>query len=78
MKLKKDLGLFKKGNRWADPDTEQASTYMRQLYEDVDYGKKIAVRAKADIEDKLSMERIAGIIKDRIEEIYEEQADCNY
>lgn len=78
VKLKKDLGLFKKGNRWADPDIEQASIYMRQLYEDVDYGKKIAVRAKADIEDKLSMERIAEIIKDRIEEIYEEQANCNY
>lgn len=77
VELKKDLGLFKKGNRWADPDTEQAVAYMRMLYEDADYGREIAVRAKAYIEDKLSMERIAESIKDRIEEIYEEQANRN-
>ena len=27
VELKNDLGLFKKGNRWADPDIGQAASY---------------------------------------------------
>lgn len=72
VELKNDLGLFKKGNRWADPDIGQAASYMKRLYEDPAYGREMAHRAKSYIEDRLSMERISGIIVERIGEIYEE------
>ena len=78
VELKNDLGLFKKGNRWADPDIGQAASYMKRLYEDPAYGREMAHRAKSYIEDRLSMERISGIIVERIGEIYEEQENRNY
>ena len=71
VELKKDLGLFKKGNRWAEPDVEQAADYMRCLYHDPKYAHEMAERAKAYIEERLSMKQIVGIIEERIGEIYE-------
>ena len=78
MELKRDLGLFKKGNRWADPDIGQAASYMRRLYEDPAYGRELAHRAKSYIEDRPSMDRISGIIEERIGEIYEEQENRSH
>ena len=45
---------------------------MKHLCEDPAYGREMAHRAKSYIEDRLSMERISGIIVERIGEIYEE------
>lgn len=78
VELKRDLGLFKKGNRWADPDAEQAAAYMRHLYESPSWGQEMACRAKEYIEDKLSMKRIAEMIEERIGEIYEEQENRSH
>jgi glycosyltransferase involved in cell wall biosynthesis len=67
--IEKDAGVFKKGNRWADPDITQASEYMKKLFNEKDYYDKLAVKAKAHIEEKLSMEKATGLINKRIEDI---------
>lgn len=69
--LKEDIGSFKKGSRWADPDVRQASEYMRRLYDNVGFGESIALRAKEHINKCLSMEQVVRCIKERIEDIYE-------
>ena len=71
VELECDLGFFKKGNRWADPDIAQAAEYMKRLYQEPEYGRQKARCAKEYIENKLGMKRITGIIEKRIGEIYE-------
>ncbi|MGB8452458.1 MAG: glycosyltransferase family 4 protein [Anaerocolumna sp.] len=68
--IEKDLGPFKKGNRWADPDVGDAAGYMRELYDNPLYYKKIADKAKSYIDDKLSMDKATQLINHRIKEIY--------
>jgi len=68
--IDKDCGPYQAGNRWADPDLEQASRYMQRLFQDSDYCQRIAESAKTYIKDKLSSKRAATLIKNRIAEIY--------
>ncbi len=72
IELDQDMGPFKKGNRWADPDLSEAAKYMEKLYVDRDYYSKIALNAKKHITDKLSMDRATGLIQERINEIMEQ------
>ena len=67
--IEKDQGPYEAGNRWADPDIEQAAGYMRMLYEDRESGSRIADKAKAHITEKLSPKRAAELISNRINEI---------
>jgi glycosyltransferase involved in cell wall biosynthesis len=68
--IEDDVGPYKKGNRWADPDIEQASTYMRRLYQEPEYGRELAEKSQAYIQEKLGLEQAAALIKNRIDEIY--------
>jgi glycosyltransferase involved in cell wall biosynthesis len=68
----RDIGVYKKGSRWAEPDEEQAAGYMRRLYEDREFGRTLAEKAREHIEEALNTERIAARMRERIEEIYRE------
>lgn len=70
VELKEDLGLFKKGNRWAEPDVEQAALYMRKLYKEPEYCRQISKRAAEYIKEQLSMEKAVSIINERVARIY--------
>lgn len=72
VELKEDLGLFKKGNHWADPDVEHAASYMKELYEKPELYQRIAEDAKCHIKEKLSMSQAVDIINNRINIIYGE------
>jgi glycosyltransferase involved in cell wall biosynthesis len=69
--IEEDCGPYEAGNRWADPDVSQAAGYMRKLFEDEGFRRQIADSAKAHIKEKLSPERSAAMMRDRIEEIYQ-------
>ena len=71
--IKKDHGPYEAGNRWADPDIRQAAGYMRKLYDDKEFYQRIAINAKSHITEKLSTERAARLIQNRIAEIYESE-----
>jgi glycosyltransferase involved in cell wall biosynthesis len=66
----RDSGSYKKGARWASPDEDQASAYMRRLYEDKPYRNSISKRARAHISETLNLERAARRVRNRIDEIY--------
>lgn len=70
IELKEDIGLFKKGNHWADPDVNQAAMYMKKLYSDPSYRAQIVAAAQSYIKERLSMERAVNIINDRVNVIY--------
>jgi len=70
--LDRDIGSFKKGNRWAEPDVKQAAGYMRRLYEEPAYCHMLSQKAKDHIEKKLSMANAVEIINNRISTIYKD------
>ncbi len=74
--LKKTIGPYEKGNRWADADTEHAAYYMKRLCENKEYREKIGENARKRIEENLTYEFTAGIMKSRLKEIYEEDSIC--
>ena len=67
--LAEDVGPFKKGNRWADPDVTQAAEYMKKLSQDKVFYDDISSKAKAYINEKLGMQSITGLIEERLHEI---------
>lgn len=67
--IDKDLGPFKKGNRWADPDIKEAAIFMKKLYNDRLYYNDIAFKAQSYIKEKLSIKKAVELIEQRIKEI---------
>ncbi len=76
IKLKKTIGPYEKGNRWADADTGHAAYYMKMLWENKEYREEIGKNARKRIEENLTYEFTAGIMKSRLKEIYEEDSIC--
>ena len=58
--LDRDIGSFKRGNRWAEPDVIQGAEYMRKLYEEPEFYRIISIKANDYIEKKLSMSNVVG------------------
>lgn len=68
--LEKDYGIFKKGNRWAEPDINHAAIYMRKLFDDKEFYKDMSVKAQSYIRRNLNLEKASKAIESRIREIY--------
>lgn len=62
--INKDIGYYKKGNRWADANVKTAAEYMQKLFKDKNYYKSKKEKAEEYVRIKLSLE----IIKQKIEE----------
>lgn len=67
--LKKTCEPYKKGTRWAEPDTDIAAGYMKRLLENVSYYEDKVVKAKSYVSEKLSMESAVDRMRARIEYI---------
>lgn len=72
--IEKDCGPYPKGERWAEPDLEQAAYYMRKLYEDTEYYQRIKENGKKAIQTILGREQAGQKIKIRIDEILSQQS----
>lgn len=70
--IEEDMPPFKKGNHWADPDVSQAAGYMSRLFEDGEFYDALGKKAKVHVKRELGMERAAGVMKMRLEEITRE------
>ncbi|HWO71983.1 MAG TPA: glycosyltransferase [Dehalococcoidia bacterium] len=68
-RLPADLGPYKKGWTWAEPDLDAAAEAMRRVYEDRDDAAARAARGRADIARLLSPESIGRSIRERLEAI---------
>jgi len=77
IEIKEDMPPFKKGYRWADPDIDQASQYMKKLFKDSDFHNKIAVNAKLYIKEKLNMEHSVLLLEKRLNEIMKMESRGN-
>ena len=69
--IKHDAGAYKAGNRWAEPSVTHAAEFMKKLHNDKMFRNELAQKAKAHTRHHLAPERVAAMMKNRIEEIYE-------
>ena len=69
VEIEEDLGPYKKGRIWADPDTGHAAELMRLVYDNRDLANRIGEQASVDIKTYLSPEACGRRIFDRIQHI---------
>lgn len=69
IELEHDNGPFKKGWKWAEPDTNDAAQYMKKLFSDSDFYEKLSSMAQNDIRSKLCIDNAKEKINQYIQEI---------
>lgn len=74
VKLDKNIGPYKKGNRWAEADIMDAASYMRKLYENKEYYDTLEKNGRKKIREELCSHNTCKIIKERTEMIYEKNS----
>lgn len=67
VEIEKDIGLYKKGNIWADPDVEHASELMNFVYCEREEAQRIGKIASENIRRLLSPSTVGRQVKKRIE-----------
>lgn len=72
VELKEDIGPYKKGCSWAEPDAVHAAELMRKIYEDRRVALRIGEKARQDIADNLSPAAIGRRLRQRLEQIIRE------
>ncbi|MBI5640857.1 MAG: glycosyltransferase [Nitrospirae bacterium] len=69
IEIENDAGPYKKGNVWADPDTDHASELMRFVYENRDIAKGVGAKASSDIQTFYSPHSAGLKVNQRINRI---------
>lgn len=67
--IEKDYGPYKMGESWAEPNIEDASRYMRYVYENRDSAAAVGRVARVDINRMLSPSEVGKLYKGRLEYI---------
>lgn len=70
IEIDKDYGPFKKGNKWADPDLDQAAEYMRRLYLNKQFRLTKIINAEDNINDLLGHKQVVKIINEQLTKFY--------
>jgi len=69
--LTQDITPYKAGNRWAEPNINHASLFMKKLCTDDELCKSLANKAKSHITQVLAPERAAALFQGHLAAIYE-------
>jgi glycosyltransferase involved in cell wall biosynthesis len=64
--LQCDIGPYKQGNRWADPDAEHAAMHLQQVLDLYPATQPCSRRATEDISERLSPAAVGSSIRDRL------------
>lgn len=66
IELKKDFGPYGKGQKWAEPDIEQAAFFMKKLVNDSVWCKELAARGRDTIRTEFSPQTVGLMIRKRL------------
>lgn len=69
--LEQDIGPYKKGQFWAEPDLEQAVTYMKRLYVDREFYEERIELGKRYVQNKLGKEPMIALLHEHLKELGE-------
>lgn len=70
-KIDRDIGPYKRGNYWADPDVNHASELMKRAYEDKHNMDNLRVDASRYIRNNFSYDSLSRQFKHRLKEIFD-------
>jgi glycosyltransferase involved in cell wall biosynthesis len=68
-KIEQSIGPYKKGEAWAEPDTNHAAELMRFVFEDPGKGQETGIRAAQHIRSKFSPEALSQLVEKRLKEL---------
>jgi glycosyltransferase involved in cell wall biosynthesis len=66
VRIHKDIGVYKAGQLWAEPDTDHAASLMRRLLRDQNLRARISTAAARRVRETLSPEAVGRIITNRM------------
>jgi len=69
VELEHDLGPYRRGSRWAEPDLEHAAALMRRVVEQPELRRRLGERARADVRAHLGRAAVGAMVRQRIEYI---------
>ena len=69
IEIKKKIGPYEKGNRWADSDIKMAAEHMKKLYNDKAYYDMIKQNAQDYIRKHLNSKIVGDIIINNLSNI---------
>jgi len=69
VELARDVGPYRKGWRWADPDVGEAAALMRHVHEHREDARRLGARARRDVEQELHPARIGALVRLRLESL---------
>jgi glycosyltransferase involved in cell wall biosynthesis len=67
VELQENVGPYRAGEVWADPSVEHAAEQMRLVFEDREAARVRGQAARREIETNYSKEKVAGIIRQRLD-----------
>lgn len=71
VRLDRDYGPYKAGQYWADPDLEQAASWMKRLASEPELAKRIGDAARKTIAENYSPAAVGRKIRERLNQICE-------
>ncbi|WP_245624949.1 glycosyltransferase family 4 protein [Paenibacillus stellifer] len=69
VELDESYGPYSKGQRWAEPDVEQAAYFMNRLVSDAEWRNKIAAKGQHTIRTEFSPLKVGAMMKKRLEKL---------
>lgn len=78
IELKENIPPYRKGSHWADANIEDASRYMRKLYEDKNYYDLISHNGYKTMHEDYDAITLGKKMKDRLEEVQKHITDTVY
>ena len=70
VRLEKDIFPYRKGEKWADPDVQEAAHFLRKLADDPDYRAKISEAAYEYVREKLGREQVITKIRRQLDPVF--------
>jgi hypothetical protein len=67
IEIREDIGPYKKGNVWADPDIDHAVELMQLVYHDRELAMKVGKLGAEEIRTHFSPSAIGEIIQQRVD-----------
>ncbi len=69
VQLGRDYGPYKAHQRWAEPDLEQATHWMKRIVAEPELARQIGLRGQQTIHSEFSPQAVGKIVQARLEEI---------
>ena len=69
VEIEEDRPIYTRGNFWAEPSIEQASGYMREVYDHQEEARARAQRSQEEIQSLLSLDAAGKRIRARPEQV---------